>query len=146
MLVEVLDEKHAVIVHYNAKQAYDSFMIFPESIVYFINYLVIIGSLLKFGLLVAARVRKQKLYVDVVGENVQHLDYFPNQKVFSVDEIMKRAELNLGKNEYNMFTNNCETLINWIIVGKRASNQGMTAVTYAVVLFLAVAALIVAML
>lgn len=135
LVVKVLDENYAKVVHFNAKAACDPLMRLPASIIYFVNYIVIIFSLLKFGLLCAARVRKQRLYIDPVAENVQRLDYFPSQKVFSTEEIMERAESILGSCDYNMFWNNCESLINFIIIGKRVSNQLLRAIKYTVAVF-----------
>lgn len=143
MVVEVLDENYAMIVHFNAKAAFDFLWRLPASIIYLINYLVLIGSLLKLGLLVAARVRKQRLYIDTVGENVQYLEYYPNQKNFTPEEILNRAESNLGRCDYNMFWNNCECLVNWIAIGQNVSNQLMRAVMYTVLVF-SIATLIVA--
>ena len=135
LVVKILDEESAKIVHFNAKATCDPLMKLPASIIYFVNYIVIIFSLLKLGLLFAARVRKQRLYIDPIGENVQRLDYFPSQKVFSVEEILERAESNLGRCDYNMFSNNCECLINFLIIGKRVSNQFMRALKYTIVVF-----------
>lgn len=57
-------------------------------------------------------------------ETVQVLEYSSKETVFSFQEIVKRAESKVGTNEYNLFWNNCESFINWIIIGKQVSNQG----------------------
>ena len=38
----------------------------------------------------------------------------------------------IGEQEYNLFFNNCESFVNWIITDKRASEQGDTAVAIGV--------------
>ena len=136
-MIEVHDETYVTVIHYNAKEALDSFLIFPEIFIAFANYFVIIGALFKFGILLPAKVRKQKLRVNTKLETVQLLEYSPKETVFSVDEILKRANSKIGANEYNLFWNNCESFINWIVIGKAVSNQGRNAVTAGLILLTA---------
>ncbi len=133
VVLEVHDDSYLTVIHYNAKEALDSFLIFPEIFIAFANYIVLFGALCKFGLLLLARVRKQRLKVDTKSETVQILKYSPKETVFGTEVIMKRANSKLGENNYNLFWNNCESFINWIIIGKTVSNQGRDAAIAGVV-------------
>ena len=134
VVLEVNDDNNLTIIHYNMKESLDSFLIFPEFMIGIGNYVVICGSLFKLGALYLATVRKQKLKVDTKVEKVELLEYSPKETVFSTEEIMERAHSKIGCNEYNMFWNNCESFINWIIIGKRVSNQWKNAAIGGVVL------------
>ena len=126
-VMDILDEKRLMVVHFNNKKMLDMFLLFPQLVVDVSNYMVIIGSLMKFGVLFAAEVRKQELIVDAEREEVQVLEYDETETVFDRDEILKRAHSKVGINDYNIFFNNCESFINWIMIGRRASNQGKNA-------------------
>ena len=134
VVLEVHDDNYLTIVHYNGKESLDSFLIFPEIFISFGNYVVICGALFKLGALFLAKVRKQKLKVDTKADKVQVLEYSSKETVFSIEEIVKRANSKIGKNEYNLFWNNCESFINWIIIGRQVSNQGKNAAVVGVVL------------
>ena len=144
VVMDVHDDNYVTVVHYNAKAELDSFLIFPEIFIAFANYFIIIGSICKFGILLPAQVRKQKIKVNPKSETVQILRYSPNETVFSKTDILKRANSKIGHNEYNLFWNNCESFINWITIGKSVSNQGKNAAIAAVALLFAGVVLVIA--
>ena len=57
---------------------------------------------------------------------MQLLEYDSSEKVLSKEEILKRAHAKIGKNDYNLFWNNCESFINWIIIGRQVSRTPLT--------------------
>lgn len=134
VVIEVIDHNYAIVVHFSAKGMYDFYYrTFPAMFIYFGNYIVLIGSLLKFGALLPAIVRKQTLFINLKND-VQVLDYSPGQKIYSPEEITKRAQLRVGEMGYNMFSKNCEAFINDIIIGQQVSNQAKHAFVAGLVL------------
>ena len=128
--VEVKDSRRLTVIHFNAKKMFDFANFMPEFIQAITNIGALIGGFLKCGIMVVAKVRKQTLYVNTTSETVQVLGYLPNEKVFDKAEILERAHQNLGRTDYNLFSNNCESMINTMAIGRPASNQTKNAVIF----------------
>lgn len=134
VVTEVIDHNYAMVVHFSAKGMFDFYYrTFPALFIYCGNYFVLLGSLLKFGALIPAIVREQKMFINLKN-NVQVLDYSPDQKIYSPEEITKRAHLRVGEMGYNMFSKNCEAFINDIVIGQQVSNQATHALVAGLVL------------
>ncbi len=146
VVIEVIDETHVKVVHFNNKRIYDFFLRFPNAVITFNNFAAIIGALFKFGILFPAEIREQEIAIDADGEEVQVLEYGKGEVVFSREEIVRRARSEVGSRDYNLFWNNCESIINWLIIGRPVSKQGEKAALVGLVLLMAVGAIFLAIL
>lgn len=75
----------------------------------------------------AGEVKEEVIEVDLAKDRHEMLEYPPGVALHTGEDAIDRARLKLKEKEYNGFSNNCESLVNWAITGKKQTNQGDTA-------------------
>ncbi len=65
-------------------------------------------------------------------EDLELLEYMDGITKFSGEEAIERARQRLDETDYNLFSNNCESLINWALRDESVSYQVEDGVNAAV--------------
>ena len=78
-----------------------------------------------------AEVREDRItYSEEDISNLEVLTYPEGVKLFKPEEAIRRARSRLGEGGYNVFFNNCESFVNWVLTNRRSSEQGDTALVH----------------
>ena len=75
----------------------------------------------------AAQVLERDFDMDPESEKVELLEYSEGVALYTGHRAIRRARKRLEEQDYNVFTNNCECLINWAITNNNVSGQGQKA-------------------
>ncbi len=67
---------------------------------------------------------EQKKFLDVNKDTVELLEYPEGMAKYKGYGAIKRGRDKIRERKYNVFNNNCESLINWIITDNNQTNQG----------------------
>ena len=127
LVVKVIDDRSLVVIHYTAQEGYDyadgtSGSLLTAKAVPVVSKMNTSGS--PFTLAV---IKKEVQYFDVQVDNIELLQYSYGVAVYTGDDAIARAHERLGESEYNIFFNNCESFVNWVITEKDESPQGGAA-------------------
>ena len=119
LVVEVIDKFHIEVIHYTSvKEETDGTFTGRDPTFQEIGTAVS-GSTMKLAVII-----KEKVELDVNQMKIELLEYLPDDvAVYSRQQAIARAEEKLEEKKYNLFTNNCECLINWVYTGKSESGQ-----------------------
>lgn len=91
-----------------------------------------LGAAISSASLESASIVEEDLEVDLSKDYIELLQYSPGVALYSSQEAIDRVRSRLNEREYCAIRNNCESLINWAITGKKSSNQVDTAVAVGV--------------
>lgn len=117
LVVQVLDESHLRVIHYTTTDDYVDGKSNDSS-------LVAVASTGTSSGASAGEVRENIIEVDLAQEKIEKLEYPPGVAKYTGREAIKRARTRLGETGYSLLFNNCESLVNWAITVKNATNQG----------------------
>lgn len=70
-----------------------------------------------------AKVIEEVLEVSADEDRVELLRYPDTIECYSPEEAITRARTKLGESAYGVYSNNCECLVNWAIMGESVSLQ-----------------------
>ena len=59
---------------------------------------------------------------------LHYVTYQPTQQIYSVNEIVRRAESRIGERGYNLLNHNCENFARWCVIGRSQSYQSQGAI------------------
>ena len=124
LVVKVIDDRSLVVIHYTAQEGYDyadgtSCSLLTAKVVPVVLKKNTSGSL--------AVIKKEVQYFDIQVDNIELLQYSDGVAVYTGDDAIDRASKKLGESKYNLFFNNCESFVNWVITEKDESPQGWAA-------------------
>lgn len=71
-----------------------------------------------------AMVIEEVVELDPTTETVEIITYSAKTSVYSPDKAIERARTKIGEQEYHLFNNNCESLVNLALTGEAESKQG----------------------
>ena len=63
----------------------------------------------------------------VITEPIERAVYKDGVIVLDAQEGIKRARSRQNENEYKLFSNNCESFVNWALTGEDVTDQGKAA-------------------
>ena len=63
----------------------------------------------------------------IITEPIERVIYKDDVSMWDVQEGIKRARSRLDEASYKLFSNNCESLVNWALTGEDVTDQGRTA-------------------
>ncbi len=113
LVVEVKDEDHLIVIHYTGE-----------------NGLTMKNSVKAVSCGVSCTpykegvVKEEEVYLDVNDTHVELLEYSEGVEKYKGDAAIKRGRGEIGERKYDVYSNNCESLVNWIITDKKITNQG----------------------
>lgn len=125
LVVEVIDKTHLVVIHYTGRDDTDG-----NSGQATVSIGASSGS--SSGLSVG-EVKEEIIEIDLIGETYQKLEYKDGVALYTGKDAVNRARKRLSEAKYNVFFNNCESLINWAITGKNKTIQGEVALAEAAI-------------
>ena len=126
LVVKVIDKTQLQVIHYTGQKA--------EGDKPVVETTDDAGSETKSGFIQKCVVAKEIIVVDLSKEIIQLLQYSADKVKYPGEKAVERAKKELGKEQYRVFTNNCESLVNWAITGETFSDQGDTGIAAATVL------------
>lgn len=59
---------------------------------------------------------------------LHYVTYQSTQQIYSIDEIVRRAESRMGEHGYHLFNHNCENFARWCVIGRSQSYQSQGAI------------------
>ena len=119
LVVKVIDEYHIRVIHYiDVIEEPDGTLISGSGPTLREMGAAVSGSTMKLLAII-----KEKRKLDVKQMKIELLEYLPGVAVYSRRKAIARAESRLHEREYNLYTNNCECLINWAYTDKSESGQ-----------------------
>ena len=62
-----------------------------------------------------------------IQEEIERVQYKAHVHVYSPQEAIRRARSRLDEQKYNIFSNNCESLVNWALTDQDVTDQGTEA-------------------
>ena len=62
-----------------------------------------------------------------ISEKIERVQYKDHVRVYSPQNAIQRARSRLDEQNYSMFSNNCESFVNWALTGQDATDQGKAA-------------------
>ena len=62
-----------------------------------------------------------------ISEKIERVQYLDHVGVYSPKDAIKRARSRVGEQDYSVFFNNCEALVNWAVTSKDVTDQGTAA-------------------
>ena len=71
-----------------------------------------------------AVVCEEVIILDPPIETVEVITYSAKTDMYSAAEAISRARSKIGEEEYHLFNNNCESMVNWALTGEAISKQG----------------------
>lgn len=74
-----------------------------------------------------AVVCEEMIILDPSVETVEVITYSAKTDMYSAAEAISRARSRVGEEEYHLFNNNCESMVNWALTGEAISKQGCCA-------------------
>lgn len=74
-----------------------------------------------------AVVCEEMIILDPSVETVEVITYSAKTDMYSAAEAISRARSRVGEEEYHLFNNNCESMVNWALTDEAISKQGCCA-------------------
>ena len=71
-----------------------------------------------------AVVCEEVIILDPASETVEVIRYVTKTSEYPTSEVIRRARSKIGEEEYHLFNNNCESMVNWALTGEAISKQG----------------------
>ena len=71
-----------------------------------------------------AVVCEEEITLDPSSETVEVITYSGKTDTYSAAKAISRARSKVGEEEYHLFNNNCESMVNWALTGEAISKQG----------------------
>ena len=125
LVVEVIDARSIQIIHYTATDPNETDAM-PTSVQgtgmasFGLAFSSGSGSVVQ-GL---AMVYEEVITLDPTNETIEVIRYGAGIFVCSPADAIDRARSKIGEQLYNLFNNNCESMVNWALTGQGISKQG----------------------
>ena len=74
-----------------------------------------------------AAVIEEEITLDPTSDTVEVVRYNIETYVYPASKAIRRARSKIGEQEYHLFNNNCESMVNWALTGEAISKQGDNA-------------------
>ena len=110
LVVKVIDDTTLLAIHYTSSDSLNS----KEAS----------STVASSGFSETAKVFEIEMKVDPEEDTIELLEYSEGVALFTGEKAVERARDRIDEKNYNLFTNNCECLINWAITGNNVSKQG----------------------
>ena len=127
LVVKVINAENLKVIHYTGYQNQDHFsrlavggggLVAPASTV-----LSSFSVSLSDG--IAAVIKEESIPLDPKKQTVERLEYEGlNVVKYNGEEAIMRARERVGDTSFSILFKNCESFVNWAIIGKEVTNQG----------------------
>ena len=125
LVVEVISKTHLRVIHYTAGDP-NKVAGIPDSMQ--AAGVSSLGVAFKSGsgsfVQGVAMVIEEVVELDPTTETIEIITYSAKTCVYSADKAIERARKKLGEKAYHLFSNNCESVVNWALTGEAESKQG----------------------
>ncbi len=113
LVVAVRDKSHLIVIHYTGENGSNM-----------TDGVKAVTSNLSSVSYEEGVVKEEEISLDVNKDTVELLEYPEGMAKYKGYAAIERGRDKISERKYNVFNNNCESLINWIITDNNQTNQG----------------------
>lgn len=121
LVVEVIDKSQIKVIHYTGDE--DSLDGDPSKKNDSAKVTSLVGAAISSNTYDSLEIMERVVEINLAKDTVELLRYSSNDALYTGVHAVRRAQSRLREREYNLFSNNCETFINWVITNKGESGQ-----------------------
>ena len=112
LVLKVLDDNRLQVIHYSADGGISDLGMAASK------------TAASSGFCTSAKLKEEPVDVNPKQEKVELLKYPEGVAIYTGQEAVERAKNNIEEQKkYNIFTNNCESFVNWVITDEMFSEQ-----------------------
>ena len=120
LVIEVLDESTASVIHFTGSEETDDIQGISSSLT------ATKQSALNCKSLIGAKEIKEGP-IDFSKNEVFLMSYQDNVPLYKPEDAIRRARSKLGETDYHIFSHNCESFVNWALTAHDVTDQGGNA-------------------